>query len=409
MKAQAEQDRQLKPRLGKSLLVYGSGALAIWLGWEIIKVPIAQRAPAELAVRVAPLSHEVLGRAAAGELADKRLDNAIFLARASLAKAPINASALRTMGLSLADSDPLKAEQIMTLAGNLSLRDNATHSWLVQQRLTRGDYVSSFAHADTLLRRRIELSPDIFNLFTTAALTDPRALSALVLMIQDRPPWRQNYFEYLYLESDRAPLVATLTLALEQTDGRLTDEELAQLYAEWVRQKRIAGVSAIRERLNRPGTNKSIQNADFEEPLSQQVLPFGWTLGVGQGFTAAVGDVDDGEHGSALWIQYDGFSSGLLAEQLLMLPTGAVTVAGEWRVEDGESSDQVGWQIVCAGTEQTISVSKPPINDSWRRFSFSANIPADDCSVQSLKLTGFPSEFRRPISIWVDNLSIVSQ
>ena len=288
MSLPAQPDMQRAAGWKAGVATYGTIALAVWLGWEVIKVPVAQRAPPELAVRISPKSPEVLARAADGELDARRLDNAAFVARASLAMAPFNARALRVLGLAIADADPVDADQLLTLAGNLSLRDNVTHAWLTEQRLKRGDYRSAFAHADTLVRRRAGLGPQVFNLYTTAATSDPRALPALVELLATRPRWRQDYLQYLYARNERTALLATLVLALEPSDGRFSDDELRELYSTWRRQKRVAGMRLIREKLNRPATRPFIQNGDFEQPEARQILPFGWTMGLGAGISAAV-------------------------------------------------------------------------------------------------------------------------
>lgn len=387
---------------------YGSIALAVWLGWEIVKAPIAQRAPPEIAVRIAPNSPEVLARAAEGELASRRMDNAAYVARESLSRAPFNPQALRVLGLALADSDPAGANPIMTLAGNLSLRDNATHAWLVEQRLRRGDYGSAFAHADTLVRRRIELGPQIFNLYATAAQSDLRALTALVELMATRPRWRQNFLDYLYAENERAPLLATLVLALEPSAGRFSDDELRQLYSIWRSQRRIPGIRLIREKLNRPPLRPYVQNGDFELPETRQLLPFGWATGMGTGISASLTDSGEEAHRNALWIEYDGFSSGMLAEQLVLLPPGDISISGEWRADGTGAGELMAWQVVCVGTEQTLLSTSPPLIDKWTRFSFTVRIPAANCGLQALRLVGVPGEFRRASSVWVDNVRVIA-
>lgn len=393
-------------RLGFDFVTYGAVALAVWLGWEIVKAPIAQRAPPELAVRLDSTSPEILRRAAEGELAAKRLDNAAFVARESIARAPINPQALRVLGLSLAETNPDQANQILTFAGNLSLRDSTTHAWLVQERLKRGDYGSAFAHADTLVRRRIEIAPQVFALYTTAATSDPRALGALIRLVATRPRWRQDFLEYLYDKEERTALLASLVIGLEPLEGRFTDTELRQLYGVWRRQNRIQGLHMMRERLNRPETSSILQNGDFEQPEAEQILPFGWTPGLGPGITASISDSGDSQRGRGLWIEYDGYASGVLVEQLVLLPVGTATVSGEWRADGDDPASRVAWSFVCAGTETPITTRSPALGAQWARFSFEIQTPAADCPVQALRLKGVPGDRRRPITLWMDNLRI---
>ena len=46
--------------------------------------------------------------------------------------------------------------------------------WLIERRLRQGNYVSAFAHADTLVRRRQDIQPEVFSLFTLAGVQDPQ-------------------------------------------------------------------------------------------------------------------------------------------------------------------------------------------------------------------------------------------
>ena len=94
-----------KGRRGE-LLGYGLIAASVWLAWEVVKAPVALRAPPALAVRVAPTSPEVLRRAAERELLAERNDNAISLSQESLARAPFNARALRVRGPSRSSRRP---------------------------------------------------------------------------------------------------------------------------------------------------------------------------------------------------------------------------------------------------------------------------------------------------------------
>lgn len=74
-------------------------AVAIWLAWEVCKAPLSVRAPAALAVRLAPTSPEVISRAAEAELVAGRVDNAKALSKQALAKAPFDPRSLRVRGL----------------------------------------------------------------------------------------------------------------------------------------------------------------------------------------------------------------------------------------------------------------------------------------------------------------------
>ncbi|HUH22823.1 MAG TPA: hypothetical protein VLZ51_02035, partial [Brevundimonas sp.] len=199
---------------------------AVWLGWQVVLQPVLQRGPPAIAVKAAPGSALVLRRAAETELlaaesdgadAATHVDNAAFLAREALVRSPFDVRALRVIGLTEDRSGREdRADALLTLAGNWSLRDDPTHAWLVQHRLQRGDYASALAHADTLIRRRENLRPQVFRLFSTAAAQDPqRALPVVARLVAAHPPWRQAYLDSLYTSREGLQLAVNLAQSLE--------------------------------------------------------------------------------------------------------------------------------------------------------------------------------------------------
>lgn len=390
---------------------YAVIAGAVWLGWEVVKQPVVLRAPPALAIRLSPGSPEVLQRAAESELLQNRPDNARALSEASLAGAPFNARAMRVRGLSearIGDSD--QADELLTLAGNWSLRDDPTHAWLIENRLRRGDYHSAFAHADTLVRRRPDLYPSIFRLFSSAAAQDPRALPALVDLLAKNPEWRIPFLEHLHKDPAGAPVVGALAIALQRTKAPLTSFELQRLYDEWLKARRIVGLRQIRETLNRPPVDRLLQNGDFSEDLETQAYPFGWRIGAGPGIVAGVAEDDLREGNTAFRLAYDGFGSGAPLEQMLMLRPGTYAIDGAQRVEASPSDLRLRWSLDCAESGQSkriIDPAVPPKPDAgWTRFSSTFTVPAEHCSVQWLRLSPVPGDRRTNIAVWYDDIRI---
>lgn len=387
--------------------MYAMTAVAVWLAWEVVKVPVVSRVPPAIAVRLAPASPEVLRRASEGEFAAKRIDNALVLAGTSLRKAPFNARALRVVGLSIADSGNFaRANEILTLAGNWSLRDDPAHAWLVEYRLRQGDYVSAFAHADTLARRRTDLYPSVFNLFTAAAVADPRAVRVLSALIAANPPWRGAYLNHLYVQKDKAPTLAALVIALERTRNPLTMQELQHLYATWLAERRFPAVRALREHVGRPPISQFLQNGDFSVPIDRQFYPFGWQLGAAPGVGVSVVEDDLRPDNTSLRLEYDGFGDGVFAEQVLLLPVGSYVLQGEGRGETSVGDTRMDWRIVCADDNSEIARSRPMASASWRRFEVRFTVPPRNCTVQRLLLLTDPDDRRTTIVAWFDNLGL---
>lgn len=408
------------------LLGYGAVGLAIgliWLGWQVVLVPLADRAPAEHAVRLSPGSAVVLAEASEAEWRAGRMDNADALARMALERAPFNLQALRVVGLVEGETgDRALADDLLTLAGNWSLRDDSSHSWLIDNRLRRGDYGSAFAHADTLVRRRAEVRPQVFDLFGTAMETDPRSVPFLAGELADGPPWRAAFINSLYQREGGVALAAQLAMVMADSEGRFSDAELQQLYQSLHSAGQIGALGQVRSALDRPAAGQTLIDGRFE--AESAILPFGWDLAVGAGYSvAALADSgpsdeakDKARPSGALRIGHNGQSRDVLARQITLLPPGRYRLLGRSRWEFGQSEMTFAWQLVCQGAARPAgeaTFSAPTASNSagsptWTPFSAEFQVPAEGCDSQSLQLVGENPGRRTDLVIWFSHLEIVA-
>lgn len=383
-------------------------AVAVWLGWQTVREPAADRLPPELAIRLSPGSASVLARTAEAEFAADQFDDAEALARMSLGRAPFNVKALRVLGLAKAEKgQKVVADDMLTLAGNWSLRDDPSHAWLMDYRLSRGDYNSAFAHADTLARRRYDLQPQLFRLFTAAASEDPRALPVLASLLTAGPPWRAAYFRGLYQTEAGLGLAANLAIALQPTRLPFSNSELSSLYGHLLARHRLPAMVAVRARLERPNLRDHLINGNFAVP--NEPTPFEWRLFNAGGLVAEVLP-DDIRGDSALRAQYGSFSARPLAQQLIQLPPGTYRLTGETRAEAGIPEERLAWVVFCL--ETGAKISDPPTEEtgertSWHAMSIRISVPVTNCTAQWLRLTPALSDHRRTVIAWYDNFSIV--
>ena len=386
-------------------LPYVTLAGAVFLAWQIIVQPVVQRAPPSIAVRLAPTSPLVLRRAAEMELAAERTDNAAALGRDALRRSPFDVRALRVVGLTEAQAGrPEQANELLTLAGNWSLRDDPAHAWLVEYRLRRGDYGSAFAHADTLVRRRQDIQPQVFRLFTLSATTDPqRAMPVLANLLAIHPPWRQPYLRGLYETPEGLQVAAGLAVLLQGSSGPLSDVELGDLYA-YLAARNPAAVRTLQTRLNRPSTQLLLVNGDID---AEAPRPFQWAFYQEIGAIAEIVDDDLRPGNPALRIEYDGYSGAILAEQLVFLQPGSYRLAAEKRLESGDANGRFRWSMTCLPSG--FRSAERPIPDGrgegWSTSSVQLTVPAD-CPAQRLRLEGVPAESRSPTVVWFDKVTL---
>lgn len=384
---------------------------AVFLAAQIVIQPLVMRGPVEAAVRVAPGSPQALRRAAEAELTAGRAENAGVLGRNALSRSPFDVRALRVVGLTEAQAERRdSADNILTLAGNWSLRDDPAHAWLVEHRLRRGDYASAFAHADTLARRRAEVHAQVFNLFAVAAAHDPqRALPALTRVLIADPPWRSAFLAGLNTSKEGLQTAANLAILMQASPAPFTNPELQRFYTQAFERGHVQLLNTVRFRLNRPRADAAVTNGGFDDPAAPQ--PFQWTLVQQSGAVAEVMPDDLDRANSALRVEYDGYSPVVFTRQQMFLSPGGYRFRAGFRTESGEPVERMEWIISCSvGGTKPMSLSAIPVttpgNPTWRSSTMDFRVAAD-CPSQVLELRGVPLDRRSSMVVWFDRVAIV--
>ena len=410
MRDKADSPAARRPRIGgRDIASYGLIVAAVVLGWQIAIQPLTQRAPVEAAIYLAPGSPLVLRRAAESELAAGRVENAAALSRDALVRSPFDVRALRVLGLTEARAGREdQADDILTLAGNWSLRDDPAHAWLVERRLRRGDYASAFAHADTLVRRRQDIQPQVFRLFTVAGVEDPkRALPVIASLLAARPPWRGAYLSELSQTPQELQLAANLAVLLEPSRAPLNNGELQGLYWNLLSKGQIHVVSTVRERIGRPPPGVAVTNGGFADEAAPE--PFQWRLFQKAGIVVEIVADDLRPPNPALRVDYNGYATGTVAEQLTSLPPGAYRFSVETRTESGNPTARLAWTLSCAAGEGAIaplSAGAPNAAPSkWTTLSGRFEVP-NNCPAQWLRLETRADDRRSPTVVWFDQVAI---
>lgn len=378
--------------------------LSVWLGWQVVRELVTERAPPAQAIQVAPDSASIMSRAAEIALQRRDHDTAALLAEEALARTPFSSRSLRVLGLATAEKgDEALADEMLTLAGNWSLRDDPAHAWLMHYRLRRGDFRSAFAHADTLARRRLDLRPRLFEFFDVAARSDPRAMGALLQLLSSNPPWRREFLDDLNTSSDGLALAAALAIAAANTKAGFSPAELAALYSGLMSKGQIAAMAEVRRRTTNAG-GPLLVDGDFGAPAGQP--PYDWIFHTAAGVIVETRP-DEVRAGRALRVQHGSFDAQQLAFQLLHLKPGRYRFAGEARVESGSAGARLAWTISCLETEQILT---PPIaiaGPEWKPFAAEFSVPADRCAAQWIRLKPQPSDGRATVAAWYDRFSIM--
>lgn len=385
-------------------------ALAVVLAWQMIVAMLAERAPVEIAVRVAPGSTIALVRAADAEFATSQFEDAAELGRSALRIAPFNARALSIVGRAQdAAGDLDAADQTLTLAGNWSLRDDPTHAWLMNRRLSQGDYASAFAHAETLARRDSPSQPQLYELFTVAGMASPAGLKSLVGALSRSPAWRKSYLASAWIRPDTDQLLADLAVHLEQTSAPLQDVELTGIYRRWLDARQPALIRVLQQSLQRPDLSDGLWNGRFDS--DEGVAPLDWSFAVAAGVSAQIVETGEPDRGTALLVETNGATSGTALSQLLLLSPGPATFGIMQRVEVAAPQSDLQWKILCFETGAVLGSwsSGNTLQTKWNKQVHDFSVPASGCEAQWLQLQIIAGDRRRPGRAWFDSVEIAPQ
>jgi hypothetical protein len=410
----AERAAAPQGRLGlKDVAFGGLIVIAVLAGWQIAIQPFMQRAPVDLAISLAPGSPMVLRRAAESELAAGRIDNARSLSRDALVRSPFDVRALRIVGLTEAQMGrEASADEILTLAGNWSLRDDPTHAWLVERRLRRGDYASAFAHADTLVRRREDIQPQVFRLFTVAGAEDPqRSTPVIASLLAASPPWRRAFLESLNRSPQDLQLAANLAVLLQKSRASFSNDELRGLYRTLLDHNQLSALNQVRQRLGRPSSRTAVTNSGFSDDTASE--PFQWRLSQKAGIVAEIVEDDLRADNQALRVDYDGFAAGMVAEQLTSLSPGAYRFSTEMRTESGGQESRLAWTLTCATDGAPLAALPVDLRAgsrgaAWTTLSGRVQVP-QGCQAQWLRLETRAGDSRAPVVLWFDRVLLAPE
>ena len=396
-------------RIGRApdALVFLVIVAGVWFAWQIVCNALVLTAPPDLALRLAPDSPDALTRAAQADLEAGRNETARRLAGRALSRQPFNVQALRIAGF-VADreGDNAAADRMITLAGNWSLRDSPAHSWLVRQRYQQGQSASALAHADTLMRRRVEVWPTYFDLMIALALrNDVQAQAAMVGLMRRDPHWRNSFFEHAVQKPEGVAVAAALAIALKDGPHHITPGERSLVYDGVMRIQRPDLMRKLRNDLE--GAGRPVLTAGDFSSAGQP--PFGWRLPSAAGVLSEIAqDVDRGQ--PALHALVSNLGGEIVAEQLVLLTPGRWHLSGRVHLDQGDQSSRFAWTLTCSpGSGESPAVNVPlkvTKNSTWTQFSQAIDVPAELCDAQWLRLVSLPQDRRDTAEIWIDDLTL---
>ncbi len=313
---------------------------------------------------------------------------------------PLDIAALRDLGLERERTGrPIEAEALISFVGRRTWRDAPTETWLLRQRLSQGRLEEALEIADSILRQDSlgTTRPALFGMMTAAAgLVEARP--ALEARLAAAPSWRADFLQGLAAHGDTAGAVQVLTaLAAGETPPK--PEEYTLLITRLVTGGDYRAAYEAWSVIS--GRARMAELGDFSGPSDQ--TPFTWSTAEGVGATSEARPSPDG---SALRIDYDGFSTPRLPAHLLVSP------AGRWRLTwretgDAEMTRRLSWRVRCAQSGQVLARSDTAASGGRDR-EMTFEIPVTGCGGQWVELIATPGERRDPITANYESMKIAA-
>lgn len=327
------------------------------------------------------------------------------LARAALTASPLEASALRNVGFVLAVTgrEPL-GRQLLTLAGEASLRDYLTHAWLLNDHFARDRVVEAIREADIVLRQDVSVWPVVMPELARL-LADRRAIDPLARRLATKPYWRGSFLQTLAADGvDReagyallqrlktlgAPASTTESqpwlLSVAESDPRL-------LYRRWT--------ALLAAPL--PASQARLRDGGFEG--LDAPAPFNWSFYPRDGVYAERSSGPD-RRGGALYLSFDGTGIANFATQKLVLPAGRYRLTGRVYGDGAVDAGRFAAQFRCGENGAELArVPLEPGTESWTRFELDVTVTSS-CPAQHVWFVGSAGESLDPAAIWVDDLAL---
>lgn len=391
-------------RRGVAFIALGCAA-ALMLQAGISSLLLNRDKP-DLAAKWAPWSTEAKDRLATRALlVDRDPRAASGFARSALHLSPLDAPAIRTMGL-LADRAGATERSfgLMRMAVGLGWRDPITNLWAIDTARRSNEADVAVQRAEALYRQHQYLPA------ATAALLQPpiasRATAMIVRDLSSNPDWRRGFLQSAnQLPAEVIPAFVRLVMQLNRTSAPATLEEARPLM-----QRLSTSASAT---LQQPlwqslHARALVANGGFGRTTTFRgpELPSDWDMSDEDISALSIDRPGVGGTGNALRLYGPRRDVPLIAQHMMLKP-GTYTLAFQMRAEAG-SPRIARWRLRCLETGADVASTIPVQGDSrWRSQQTEFAVPKEYCATQRLAF-----ELSAPKgagAVWIDNVILTTR
>ncbi|HEY8591341.1 MAG TPA: O-antigen ligase family protein [Sphingomicrobium sp.] len=338
----------------------------------------------------------------------KEANRAFFLQKPRVASAeaaravalsPINAPAIRTLGLvRLSNGETVSGNRLMRLAAALGWRDLPTQLWAIDAAKKTGELEKAVDRAEGLLRQQTLAPAAVLQLLDAPDWTTMRAL--LVERVAERPAWRSTFLDAgKDLPAAELDRWAEVIQSVSGNRAPLTISDSRTAVQTLVERGRLRSAQLLWQQTH---GRSFVTNGSFDEVDDSSGAPKYWKLASENLANVVVEQPEFSPGDHALRITANGEYPGVWQD--LMLKPGSYDLS--LRAAAGTpSAATVQWQLVCdrswVGDRKPLTI-RPGKN--WEKARLSFTVPDQDCPIQRLEIVRAQAMPRGPI--WLDDIAL---
>ena len=244
--------------------------------------------------------------------------------------------------------------RLLFLAADRSRRDGEIQTAAISQLLKEENYPQSLEALDGLMRSNPKSQQKIYDALTVFT-RNAGSRRALVQLLAQEPPWRQDFLAYLPRSTADVRGASMLMAELRSTKSPPRTAELTPLLGKLIAdgtpdEAYLLWLTSLTEaQLERAGY---IYNGDFETKLDQ-LGPFDWRIVPAKNVVARGVENNPAVRGTVLEVSFAG--SDLRYRniyQRLLLPPGRYILTGSYRASNLDSDRGLVWRIYCVTTAE---------------------------------------------------------
>lgn len=281
-----------------------------------------------------------------------------------------------------------RSDQIFSLGTALSRRELRPQLWAIEEAVSRGDIAGALRHYDIALRTSADAQTMLFPILASA-LGEPRVRAALLPIMQSQPTWTASFLSHAADHGSDPRAVASFFGEVRSAKLPLPLDEVGHTNLVGGLIKAGHYDDAWRYYASfRPGADRGRSRDPGFALASEGRAPFDWVTTQDPALSASI---LQNAQGGVLDFAAPPSASGVLLQQLQLLPAGTYRLSGQSADIDQPIRSLPYWLLTCRDGRELGRVVVPNSAQANGLFTGRFVVP-QGCPVQTLALVARPSD-----------------